>query len=587
MIWQSQTEAAYAGMKRIGVTAAAVIANREKPGADLAARTAAIRAAGLRWYVENIATDFYAPYHRYLPGEPVNARFVEAQQRWRRDPTDPTAFFRMPSLSDPVWMERIRARLRETVLAHRPGQPLFYDLGDETGIADLTAAWDFDRAPASLAAMRVWLAGRYPSLAALNAQWGTGFARWDDVVPMTTGEAVDAAGGNPSSWSDFKAWMDAAFAAAIRAGTDAVHAADPAALAGIEGAQRPGPGGYDYTRLAASVDVMEIYPDDDNLDIVHDINPDLAILTTGFPQGATASRAIWSALLRGSRGLVIWDDAHDLVLADGGVGPRGRGAAPLFAELRGPAAAALLASTPRHDPVAILYSPESDRIQWLLDRRAGIGGPGAAWPERDADIENQQTIVRAARTAMTSALRHRGLQPRWVTPAQVARGDLPAGTRVLLLPQTIALGDATIAAIRRFIGAGGTIIADGPPGQFDEHGRPRSVRPFGASLGATPPAKKWVETLIAAGIAPVVSLPEGVDDVSVRVFRRGDGLLIALLRDMPPPGSPAGNGRVAVALQSGFWVRDLRTGENFGNKIRLDVEVDAVSPTILEVSPRN
>ena len=54
---------------------------------------------------------------------------------------------------------------------------------------------------------------------------------------------------NFSGWSDFKAFMDQSFADALRAGTDAVHAADPTALAAIEGGQIPGWGGYDYSRL--------------------------------------------------------------------------------------------------------------------------------------------------------------------------------------------------------------------------------------------------------------------------------------------------------------------------------------------------
>ena len=75
---------------------------------------------------------------------------------------------------------------------------------------------------------------------------------------MLTDAALRGADGNFAAWADFKAWMDAAFARAVRAGTDAVHAADPAARAGLEGAQIPGWGGYDYTRLADAVDVMEI-----------------------------------------------------------------------------------------------------------------------------------------------------------------------------------------------------------------------------------------------------------------------------------------------------------------------------------------
>jgi hypothetical protein len=57
-------------------------------------------------------------------------------------------------------------------------------LGDETGIADLTAFFDFDLSPGSLAGMRDWLRLGYSSLEALNAEWGTDFVRWEDVRPI-------------------------------------------------------------------------------------------------------------------------------------------------------------------------------------------------------------------------------------------------------------------------------------------------------------------------------------------------------------------------------------------------------------------
>jgi len=50
-----------------------------------------------------------------------------------------------------------RADLISVARAHSPYRPLFYDLGDESGIANLAAFWDFDFSDQSLAEMRVWL----------------------------------------------------------------------------------------------------------------------------------------------------------------------------------------------------------------------------------------------------------------------------------------------------------------------------------------------------------------------------------------------------------------------------------------------
>jgi len=154
--------------------------------------------ADLRCYLENIATDFYSPYHKWYDGRPVDWRFLEAKQRYWANPGDRAAFIREPSLSDPQWLNKIHDRLIRSVRALHPYRPLYYSLGDETGIGDLSAFWDFDFSDFSLAAMREWLKSDYHSLAALNRQWGTAFQGWDEVVPMTTDDAMKQAPRRPA-----------------------------------------------------------------------------------------------------------------------------------------------------------------------------------------------------------------------------------------------------------------------------------------------------------------------------------------------------------------------------------------------------
>jgi Beta-galactosidase len=165
--------------------------------------------------------------------------FDAAKARLRADPADTAVFVREPSLSDPVWLAAIRARLDTVVRAQSQYRPLFYNLADETGIGDLAAAWDADVAPASLAAMRVWLRTQYPDLAALNQQWGVNFPDWDAVTPELTATAMRRTDDNYSAWADFKAWMDVAFTRAVQAGAEAVHQADPTALPGWKAAKSP------------------------------------------------------------------------------------------------------------------------------------------------------------------------------------------------------------------------------------------------------------------------------------------------------------------------------------------------------------
>jgi hypothetical protein len=113
---------------------------------------------------------------------------------------------------------------------------------------------------------------------------------------MMTTEAMRRSDGNYSAWADQKAWMDIAFARALRAGTDAVHGADPTAYAGNEGGQIPGWGGYDYSHLANAVDLMELYDYGDNVGIVRSLNPRIVVETSSPPirTWATGSGR-WSA----------------------------------------------------------------------------------------------------------------------------------------------------------------------------------------------------------------------------------------------------------------------------------------------------
>jgi len=75
--------------------------------------------------VENIATDFYANYHRWRSDQPSVAwLWDETRRRHRENPDDPTVFHREPSLSDPAWIARIQQRIRATARHQAPFRPL-------------------------------------------------------------------------------------------------------------------------------------------------------------------------------------------------------------------------------------------------------------------------------------------------------------------------------------------------------------------------------------------------------------------------------------------------------------------------------
>lgn len=594
IMWQPQTSAAYRTLARLGVDAAMVYRGRPIPQA-----LSPLRAAGLGWYFENLATDFYAPYHRWTKGKPVNWRFLAVKRRYRSHSHDPSVFYRQPCLNNPVWLAQIRSRLTRAVRESAPYPPLFYNLADESGIADNGSYWDFDLSPCSLAGMRAWLKGQYASLDALNREWATHFARWDAVMPETTSQAFARRDQNFAAWADFKTWMDVAFARAFRTATEAAHAADPHARTALEGGQIPGWGGYNYARLAGAVDVMEIYDYAQNIDIVRSLAPRTVLLSTMGGSGPGAAHRVWNLLLRGEHGVILWDPGHRFVWPNGVPGPRAADAAALFAKLRGGIGALLIGAARHIDPVASLYSPPSFRTQWILD----VKPMGPTWVYRTADSEYEDDAVRAARRAFQRAFQRLGIEARYISPAELAAGVLERrGAKVLVLPHIIALSDTAVDAVRRFAAAGGIVIADVVPGAFDAHSKRRAKSPL-AGLFAARKANIKLMTIgdvaaLAATLSPVLSAAgitpaervtgangERPGDVQSYAFRDGAVTVMAVQR-VRPKGPQPPDETVTLALPAETHITDLMAGKALGAAGRVTIALGTIAPALYAVSPR-
>ena len=441
VMWQPSSAKVFAKLQTLGITAGQYSGRARTPPDFLLAND-------LRWYAENIATDFYAEYHRYRRDRVPQWSFLQAKELYRKDPSSKEAFKRSPSLSDPVWLRKIHDRLVESARTFSPYRPLFYDLGDESGIADLAAFWDFDFSDQSLAGMRIWLMERYGTLSALNQQWGAAFSSWDAVTPDTTNEAMKRGDQNFSSWADHKEWMDVSFANALDMGVRAIRSVDPDAYVAIAGAQMPGWGGYDYFRLSQVLTAIEPYNIGNNVEILRSFNPAMPVVTTSFARGPWEQHRIWYELLHGARGNIIWDEKSELVTAEGVVGDRGREVAPYYKEIRGGLGALLINSARQADPIAIHYSQASMRTEWMLAARP----KGEAWVNRSSSTERMDSEFLRLRESYCRLVEDLGLQYRFVAYGQLEQGELlKRGYRVLILPRSSALSNAEVRAIREFV----------------------------------------------------------------------------------------------------------------------------------------
>ena len=597
IMWQTKTARQYQALRILGVTAASVQADRagETPASAMQ-KVFPIIQAGLRPYVENIATDFYSAYHRWFPDKPENAAFLALQRKLAANPGDKSVFIRRPGLSDRRALGRIEKRITDIVRIYAPYRPLFFDLGDETGIADLSAAWDFDFSASSLSGMRLWLKEQYGTLAALNSEWGTHFACWRDVMPPTTTQTMRRTDGNYAAWSDFKRWMDVAYARAIKAGAQAVHARAPWARAAIEGAQMPGWGGYDYSRLAPAVDVMELYDADQSLDLAQAFNPRLITLMTVNWAEPSALHRSWREFLRGVRGMILWDPNDRFVNPDGSLGPDGRIAAPFLAEMQKGPAALILASRRARAPIAVLYSPESYRLQWLFDHRA----MGASWARLGSEDENADNAVREARRRVLGLLDRLGLSPHFVSENEIAEGQLKqAHDKIVILPQTLALSAKATRAIRAFIRSGGILVTDGQTGLFDGHGH-RLARPrLSALLDGTNPraislssddataTHQLAQVLKAGAITPEVTIAVGTTDSAAGIehylYRNGSLAILALLAN-PATGEKPRSVTARLSLPQPAYIYDIRAKRLLGHVNQISVTAESTVPTVLALS---
>ena len=617
-MWQQYPAKLQPALQKLGITSGQYSGRAEVPPEMFIGND-------MRWYAENIGTDFYSEYHRYRPDRIQHWSFLQAKEMLKKDPNSKEAFKRHPSLWDPVWRTRIQERLEASAKRYSPYRPLFYSLADESGLADLAAFWDFDFSDESIVPMRRWLQSRYGTLQALNSEWETKFGTWDAVIPPTTHETMQRPGDNFTAWADFKEWMDISFADALEMGRRAVERVDPFAYVSIGGGQRPGWGGYDYARLTKALSAIEPYDIGNSVEVIRSLNPAMPMVSTGFANGPWEQQRVWRELFHGQRGLIIWDEKHEYVDTSGTPGARGLEASKYYNEIRNGIGAQLINSQPLSEPIAIHYSQASMRTEWMLARRP----EGDKWVDRGAKTERTDDEFLRLRESWCELIEDQGMQYKFVSYDQVEKGELlKQGYRVLVLPRSSSLSEAEVEGITDFVQHGGTVLADGIPGTFNERSRRLKESPLAhlfttanrPAIGKAVLVKadtlnyltdrllkkegavhSAVGNLLRQDIRPYVQVTDGsgkaVVGVEVHAFRNGGVTLITLLSnplqrvdELGPPDFKS-NGRfetavrVKVTLPYSSWLYDMRTGQSLGQKLTFDAVVQPYEPNIIAASP--
>ena len=565
--------------------------------------------------------------------------------QWK-DKRDEAGCVREYCFDDPGWRGLVRGQMRGIVKKNAPHAPLLYDIRDELSVTQSANPFDYDFSPPALAGFRKWLKKQYGTLEALNSEWETQFTTWEEVKPFTTDriknrmasgvalpqrnpnwQAVARLQFNPadahrkrtawnfSPWADHRTYMDVSLAKVLDDLRQSAHAIDPKTPVGIEGTRMPGAfGGYDLWRLSQSIDWIEPYDICDAREILGSFMPGKPMLTmVGDRDAKAARRRLWHLLLLGDKGCIVWSSEDCIAWSseDYKLTAHARALAPVLKEMTSPLARLFLRAERETDPIAIHYSQPSIQAAWLIESSED----GASWCRRFSSYEATHNQHARIRHAWLESLEDLGYTPRFISSEQIERGDLK-DCAALVLPQSYALSDAEVTAIGAF---GGTLLADGAPGAFDEHARLRATPAFNFPPGAhavlagkrsdfaqdmvqlattrlapEPPAA-WSEWLAAQVPVPLTVKVPAAARVQIHRFTLGPARLLAFERNisyaMSADLKQAGGNKaleqpieVTATLDAPMHAYDLRAGRYLGKMAELKFTLDPWHPTLIALS---
>ncbi len=412
------------------------------------------------------------------------AAFRDAYRENRERPERPRC------LHDPA----VRKRLVETIHSNVPraaaGSCLAYAFDDEISTTSFTSPADVCWAPETMAAFREWLRVRYESIGALNARWGSEFAAFAEAVPAQVDDLRHYherpfSEWNLAPWADHREFMDDAFADLLTELRFETNRLDGTRPAGFVGGQAPSPyGGYDYAKLTRAVQWMEAYDIGASNEILRSLwggqSPHVqTYFGTGSPH--VDKWFLWYYLAHGNRGVIVWPELAGEPWFDGAEPQQAvRELAPTFGEVQGDVSRALLGADFVTDDIAIYYSQPSIRVSWFMDIRPH----GSSWVNRSSSLNNANASDLLNRVAWTKWLEDVGLQYDFLSYLDVREGvaDL-SRYKVIILPRTFSLSDAEADALRAFVEAGGTLLADYGAGTFDEYGAGRASAALDDTFG--------------------------------------------------------------------------------------------------------
>ncbi len=358
-----------------------------------------------------------------------------------------------------------------------------------------------DYSAPSISAFRKWLKGKHGSLDALNGKWKSSHENFEGITPPAE------PGDDYAAWLEFREFSNVIFSETVAEYIAFIQKNDPKKRPCIGQnsnadlliphftSLRP----MDYEQFIdiglknASHVGMDVYSADDTLacefDLLRSLSGGRIMLNREWNVHSAdprlAARSFWLQIMKGVQGIYMFqyqegtfhDSYPKWALLKNDFSPKSKLMALVNAchEVRR-LEPLLVSCQPMFSvkPVALYYS----RIDLSLEKpfRSMWGGP----------LNSPYHVY--------GALRGLGYAVRWITPTQISRGELnDVGAVVMLSAQHVPREAAT--KLKEWVEQGGSVIADGLPGAFDEYGVPQAT--LASVFGVKPNAPKNMEGTLA------------------------------------------------------------------------------------------
>jgi hypothetical protein len=463
----------------------------------------------------------------------------------------------------------------------------------------------------------------------LNEEWGSDLKNFDEVRGILIKDAVEK--NQLPRWVDFRYFMRSKVFTQFHIDwTDMIRRYAPQAKTAMGACSN-----FDFTRLRTDMTCNSACGAGDmgsvQMELQQSFSGDTSyILGEGntlrwdpeFQTPTANARYPWKYLFLGCKGLKIGTEGlgsdclggHSYLTADYSEPlPFFKNISDEVKLLQRGAGTMVLTATPIRSKVAILWSPYNHYISRLFPFQDNgfSGGSHANVSVGGGAIEDCLMLMQSLR-----------IRPTFVGPQDIESGELEKkGYKALMLPYSRGVSVAEAEAIKKFVSAGGLVIADNEPGTCTEHGRAlkdgrlKDLFPVmnkknifkygkGQSLYLAGELNGYAARLARcdytgsdsvaialkeyAGIKPVVELVNGKGlprrDTLMGLFSQGSATIVGLLRKQESEGKEISD--TTMLLQQPYHIWDMREKRYCGFANRLEINLD-LYPKCYALLPSN